>query len=70
MTEWMEDVDLRGGGLVANTRPFKGGHGTFSLAVLDLGSRHGLVVYQSCRNQFFHDDITSHVPVKLESIFP
>ena len=69
MTEWMEDIDLHGGGLVASTRPIRGGHGTFSLAVLDLGSCHGLVVYQSCWSHFFHDDITSHVPVTLESFF-
>ena len=69
MTEWMEDVDLRGGGLVAATHPIKGGHGAFSLAVLDLGSRHGLVLYQSCPSHFFHDDGTSHVSVMLESFF-
>ena len=65
----MEDVDLRGGGLVAGTRPVRGGHGAFSLAVLDLGSRHGLIVYQSCQSHFFHDDVTSHVSMTLESFF-
>ena len=69
MTEWMEDVDLRGGGLVAGTHLVKGGHGAFSLAVLDLASRHGLVLYQSCRSHFFHDDGTSHVSMTLESFF-
>ena len=47
----------------------KGGHGAFSLAVLGLASRHGLVLYQSCRSHFFHDDGTSHVSVTLESFF-
>ena len=54
---------------MAGTRPVKGGHGAFSLVVLDLGSRHGLVVYQSCRSHSFHDDVTSHVLVTLESFF-
>ena len=55
---------------MVGTHPFRGGHGAFSLAVLDLGSGHGLVMYQSCRSYFFHDDVTSHVPVTLESFFP